>query len=440
MIGKIETAERACPSSLAYKLDEILDTGGVLSRAWPLLDAHQRQAVSLAPEAVSGPTAVTGPNVSLHGAAEPGGEGYLKTASGRFFAGARIEVQISRATRREDKIRIEEPPAAVTPVQAQLLVGIHDDADGPAMVAIDARRKRRRLRQAPGTADISIPGAYVLDDLTTGLLWAASSLDRALLFDDALISERKSELDNFEKFPRSSAGRDMAAELTAVSQLWMGSDFCARYILRQSSRLTSTPDFWTRERTGEEASTWLLFAHKYSYLKALSERFPTGATRSFCIPELLVGSSPQAERFLIVLAAALMESFGIRIQVCSDPEYSTVEGFVLDPYRWAIIASWLGTDGIWHVDTTDSMATVREYTDITAYASAHSVIDAPTPHERLRAFADYLNVEWSWLVRRCAELSTYGIAGLLVPSSRLLSTTGIDRACRFLGKAALVKR
>ncbi|CAM3868906.1 hypothetical protein [Nocardiopsis rhodophaea] len=198
--------------------------------------------------------------------------------------------------------------------------------------------------------------------------------------------------------------------------------------------------FWTRERTGEEASTWLLFAHKYSYLKALSERFPTGATRSFCIPRPFVGSSPQAERVLIVLAAALMESFGIRIQVCDESDYSMVEGFVLDPHGQAIVASWLGTDGIWRVETTDSTATVREYTDITAYVTAHSVIDAPTPHQRLRALADYLDVEWSWLVRRCAEVSAYGIAGLLVPSSRLLSTVGIDRACRFLGKAAPPRR
>ncbi|MEY9211693.1 hypothetical protein NI17_009195 [Thermobifida halotolerans] len=267
------------------------------------------------------------------------------------------------------------------------------------------------------------------------MLWAVSSLDRALLYDDALITGLRRELDAFAPFHRSSAGRDMVAELTPVSQLWMGSDFCARYILRQSDHLNSTPAFWTRERSGEEASTWLLFAHKYDYLRALSNRFPAGATRSFCVPEAVVGDAPRAERILFLLAAALMESFGIRVQVSDDPVYDTVEGFVLDPGQRAIVANWLGADGIWNVDTTDSAPTVREYTDVIEYAHSHSVISSHTPGNRLQALADYLSVEWSWLVSRCAQVGAYGFGGLASPSSRLLSTAGVDRACRFLGQA-----
>ncbi|MEV2279396.1 hypothetical protein AB0I72_27850 [Nocardiopsis sp. NPDC049922] len=190
----------------------------------------------------------------------------------------------------------------------------------------------------------------------------------------------------------------MVAELTAVSQLWVGSEFCARYILQQSERLTSTPDFWTWERTGEEASTWLLFAHKHDYLRALSNRFPSGATRSFCLPEAAVSKAPRAERILFLLTAALMESFGIRVQVSDEPAYGAVEGFVLNPGEQAIVANWLGSDGVWHVDMTDSTSTLREYMDVTGYARAHSVISADTSRGRLCSLAEYLEVNWAWLV------------------------------------------
>ncbi|WP_081913430.1 helix-turn-helix transcriptional regulator [Glycomyces sp. NRRL B-16210] len=39
-IGKIETAARRCPLDLARNLDQVLETGGVLERCWPLLKAE----------------------------------------------------------------------------------------------------------------------------------------------------------------------------------------------------------------------------------------------------------------------------------------------------------------------------------------------------------------------------------------------------------------
>lgn len=42
----------------------------------------------------------------------------------------------------------------------------------------------------------------------------------------------------------------------------------------------------------------------------------------FCIPQRAVAGSPLYERVLLVLAIALMEATGIRVQVCDDPAYS----------------------------------------------------------------------------------------------------------------------
>jgi hypothetical protein len=53
---------------------------------------------------------------------------------------------------------------------------------------------------------------------------------------------------------------------------------------------------------------------------------------------------------------------------------------------------------------------------------------------RVRAFADYLDLPWGWLTRRCAQLGEYGLAGFAEPRSRLLSVAGVDRACRYVGE------
>jgi len=220
--------------------------------------------------------------------------------------------------------------------------------------------------------------------------------------------------------------------------MWLGSDFCARHILRHTERFTDLPMFWTREQHGEEASTWLLFAHKFDYLRRVTARFGStaGLARAFCIPTEAVSGSPRFERIMLLLAGALMESFGVRVDVCQEPEYAGVEGFVLGAQRRAIVANWVGADGIWYVDVTDRRPALREYGDVGGYAREHSVTAAPTAGGRLRAFADYLGLDWEWLTRRCAELGEYGVAGIAGPRSRLLSTEGADRACRYLGGLA----
>jgi len=62
--------------------------------------------------------------------------------------------------------------------------------------------------------------------------------------------------------------------------------------------------------------------------------------RTFCIPPDTVTASSKSERLLLLLATALMESFGIAVQIAAEPEYATVDGFVLDGERRAIVANW----------------------------------------------------------------------------------------------------
>ncbi|MFC7483071.1 XRE family transcriptional regulator [Luedemannella flava] len=298
---------------------------------------------------------------------------------------------------------------------------------------MEAREAKRRLTRGLPGSRLSMPAAYALDDLTLGVLWAVANLDDCLLADDAELAQYCSDMAHYESQPRSAAARDTVAGLSMVSQMWLGSQFCARHILRHAASFTQVPAFWTREQHGEEASTWLLFTHKLDYLKTIAAQVgEAGVTRSLCVPPDLVSGSPRSERALLLLAVALMESFAIEVSVCVDPEYATVEGFVLDPGHRAVVANWVGSDGIWHVDVTGSRPRLREYAEVSMHTVAHSVVAAPTPRDRLRRLADYLELDWAWLVRRCGELGEYGSAGIARPRSRLLSTEGLDRACRFL--------
>jgi hypothetical protein len=317
-----------------------------------------------------------------------------------------------------------------------LVIGAVEDDQGVRLFGIDGRHARRRLRASAG-GRLLIPRAYLLDDLTLGLLWATANLDAGLLDDDALLAEYREHLESYAKLPRSAAGRDAASDLTTVSQMWLGSDFCAKHILRHTDELSDVPVFWTSEQRGEEASTWLLFAHKYAYLQSLAERFAvsgSGLARAFCVPEEAVRDSARPERVLLLLSVALMESFGLRIDVCTDAEYSAVEGYVLEPSRRAIVANWVRTDSIWLVDVTDNRPSLWEYSEASGQARAHSVTAGADSAARLRALAAFLDLDWSWIVQRFAELAECGSAGLIQPRSRLMSAAGVDRACRFLGE------
>ena len=138
-------------------------------------------------------------------------------------------------------------------------------------------------------------------------------------------------------------------------------------------------------------------------------------SRAFCIPPETVQASPHAERILLFFVAAMMESFAIGVQVCADPEYAAVEGFVLERSRQAIEANWVGADGIWQVGATADRPAVHDYGEIVAYPHARTVVPGQSSGQRLRALADYLQLDWPWLVRRCSELGDYGRTGIVEP-------------------------
>ncbi|MDG4787653.1 hypothetical protein O7626_17200 [Micromonospora sp. WMMD1102] len=280
-----------------------------------------------------------------------------------------------------------------------------------------------------------IPRAYQLDAISAAVLWAVANLDLSLLLDDTRLNAAQAAAFDYRRLTRSAASRDVADDLDPVSRLWLGSTFCADHIRRHSAILSDVPLCWTREQRGEEASTWLLFRHRLHYLRQTAERFRNAfqpMTRMFYVPPPAAATSSTPERILLLLAVALMESLDIQTAVTDEPEYGTLPGLVLDQ-RHAIIASWIRADGIWHVDVTDQPSLLAEYHDALGYLRAHSVIAADTPASRLRNLADYLNLDWQWLQRRCADLSQYGFAGLAEPRSRLLSLDGVDQACRFVG-------
>ncbi|MGH3713260.1 MAG: XRE family transcriptional regulator [Micromonosporaceae bacterium] len=371
------------------------------------------------------------------------GDLLLVAPAGKFFSGTAIQLQVC-PTKIRGQVFAElgqgrAGDSFLAHPRRSLISGLVVDDAGPQLYAMDNRHARHRMASADPHAKLGIPQAYALDEITLGLLWAVTNLDEALLNDDRVLASSQEQLVTYEQLPRSAVSRDLANELTPASTMWLGSHFCASHILRNLAATDDVPMFWTREQHGEEASTWLLFTHKYEYLSRLSEQFPTGMARTFCVPPSIVAASAQTERVLLILAAALMESFRIRVQVVQEPEYESVDGFVLDGQGRAIIANWVRADGLWHVDVTSNRPAVRQYADAAGHASTHSVLTAGTPGDRLHDLADYLGVDWSWLIGRCAELADYGVSGIAEPRSRLLSVAGVDRACGLLGQLSGVR-
>lgn len=428
-VRRAESPVKGLPSAdLVHALDLALGACGALSSLRERADAARRARRRVHPRARVATMSESIPGLQL-GADN---DIVVQAPPGRFFAGTSIAARVFPAT---DNGRVlatmpagfVESPFLRRPRRG-LVIGV---TENEGMFGLDARQARRRLAGALEETRLLMSRAYALDDLTLAILWAVANLDEALLDDDAALSESRGQLAVYEQLPRSAAGRDMAADLAPVSQMWLGSQFCASHILRNRDKLTDTPSFWTREQRGEEASTWLLFAHKHAYLRQSTGTDAT-PTRAFCVPPSAVAASARPERILLLLAVALMESFGITVDICAEPEYAALPGFVFDGHRHAIVANWVGADGIWQVDVPDTMPLLREFADATGYARAHSVIAADTPGARLRALSDYLDLDWPWLVRRCHELGEYGSAGFTQPRSRLLATDGVDQACRFL--------
>ncbi|MEO7195335.1 MAG: helix-turn-helix transcriptional regulator [Pseudonocardiaceae bacterium] len=289
-------------------------------------------------------------------------------------------------------------------------------------------------KQTPRSA-VTIPQAFKADDLTLGILWALSNLDEALLNDDDTLAQARQGVRSTAELEYAAISSNELAELSTVSQMWLGSESCARFIISSTQDFSHQPAFWTREQRGEEASTWLFFQHKLEYLQETSRRFANTSgytSRTFCVPEHAVLDSSPSERVLLLLAAALMESLGICTKFCPDPALSHMDGFVLAPDSEAVIANWVRTDGRWHVNKTQSASVIQEFGDAIGHARAHGLSDAANPAARLAALADYLGISWAWLTSRCSALAGHTCQDFARPRSRLLSTDGVDAACRYV--------
>ncbi|MCF1648885.1 helix-turn-helix domain-containing protein [Streptomyces indiaensis] len=357
---------------------------------------------------------------------------------GRSMLGSQMALQVHPARIEGSRVIVSIPDQRraeefLTRPHRGLLVGAVNTDGFSRFFALDGRAARSKLMSNGGVYEVVAPTAYELDDLTYGILWAVSNYDDALQADDQPLAETRSDLKAYERLSASAVSREAAPGLNTVAHMWLGSDFCARHILRALPDLPALPAFWTREQRGEEASAWLIFDHKYPYLRETTKALGSTSTRAFCVPENVVRSSPRHERILLFLAVALMESLGIRAQFTADLAYEAVEGFVVAPDKEAVIANWVRGDGMWHVDVTARSSVVREFTIAARDVDADSLTAAPTAAGRLRALAQYLDLPWSWLIQRCGQLARYGSSGLIQSRSRLVSAAGIDAACAYVG-------
>ncbi|MEV4505432.1 transcriptional regulator, XRE family protein [Streptomyces klenkii] len=324
------------------------------------------------------------------------------------------------------------------PARRGLLVGVDERADDLRLYVVDSWNARRvRSALSSGDEPVALPVAHRLDDLTYGVLWALVQFDDGLLADDQALDAGQEVLATYLMQDRSAPSHLAVPGLSSVGSSWLGSQFCARHLHRQLLDAAQPPMFVTREQTGEEAAAWLFYRHKADYLRSQARRFSgSDVPRVFCIPEPVVRRSGSYERILLFLAIALMEHLGVRVHVTPRPEFQAVDGVALVPGQRAALATWVRTDALWKTDTSTAPAVLRHFEDVISDASTDTVAAGRDPQQRLRALADYLGLDWGWLISRCRELGALGVAQFIRPRSRLLSVDALDDALRFVGTLA----
>lgn len=360
------------------------------------------------------------------GRASSAGSGPLRVPAGRAYAGVDVTAHYCDVTLPGEGWLMVDPGqgAVLNRPDRRSLVVVVDNAQ--QRYAADGRRFVDRAGR--GAAPQPISSAMILDDMTVGIIWAATNTDVALLAEDGQLTRSQARLAHYEGRRTSAVPLTEVPTLNAVAAQWLGSRFCARHISQNLSQLSGRPFFWTRESRGEEAAAWLLWRHKFDYLRRTSRWFP-GMRRGFYISEADVAESPRYERVLMLLALALMEAFGITVALSSEPEHADVEGFVLG--EEAIVANWLGSSGLWYVDASAPPSRRSVFREVAGQVSASSAAEM-TPRRRLEALAQYLNVPWQWFQRRCEELAASGVDDIAHPRSRLLSTQGLNTAIRYV--------
>ncbi len=144
----------------------------------------------------------------------------LTIPSGRFFDATTIDAELRRA---DDNGRIvidfSAPPndQFVRRPQRGLVIGVTAHEDQPRFFLVDTRQARRRLARASADANLIMPAAYVLDDITVGVISAVASMDDALLSDDAMLARCREQLNGYETLTRSAVGRDIVSDLASVT-------------------------------------------------------------------------------------------------------------------------------------------------------------------------------------------------------------------------------
>ncbi|WP_424892285.1 transcriptional regulator, XRE family protein [Streptomyces sp. XH2] len=362
----------------------------------------------------------------------------------RLLDGTTTAVQFHPASVREGAATLQTGDLAsldgfLRPARRGLLVGVDEREEDVRLYVVDSWNARRVRSALPGRDDAMVlSAAHLLDDLSYGILWALVQLDDGLLADDQVLDAEQEALAIYLSLDRSAPSRMSVPGLSSVGASWLGSMFCARHLERHLSDAARPPVFFTREQTGEEAATWLLYRHKVDYLRSQTHRFVGGTplSRAFCIPEGVVRRSARYERILLFLAVALMEHHGVQVRVTPRPEFGAVDGFALIPGQRAVVATWVRTDALWKTDAVATAADLRHFADLFNDAGSDSVAAGPDPCGRLRVLADYLALDWGWLTVRCRELGALGVARLVRPRSRLLSVDALNEVLRFVGRLA----
>ena len=360
-----------------------------------------------------------------------------------LFDGTLVPIQVYEAREQGDVVLIgpedhDHLRAFVQPTRRALLLASTAGTGGEGVSLLDATLARQHLARDPNRI-LPVPRAYRLDPLTYAIVWAALNVDDALCEDDHALAAAELQIRPILEQSRSAVGRSAFPDLSRVGSAWLGSHFCLSYTDRRlGSRAARPTASWSRLRTGEEYAMWLLFRGEQRALAAAQAHdSPADAlrTRVLCIPKEAVeeNAAHAHERLLVFLAATAMELHGLGVAVCTDLDYADLDAFDLVPGQAAVVASWPRSDGIWHAEEVTRRPQLLMYAEAIRHAVAESVVTGSDSPARLRSLAQYLQLDWPWLVRRCRELGEAGVAGMLRARSRELTFASLDRALAFVG-------
>lgn len=130
---------------------------------------------------------------------------------GRLFAGSSVPALMLPAAAGE-RVVVDIPVQRginhfIRRPEHTLVIGRAGDGERTRLYAADTRHIRSMLRHHNDVVRLPIPTAYVLDELTLGLIWAIANLDDSLLDDDAELYNAHGQLTDLDKLNRSAAGQ-----------------------------------------------------------------------------------------------------------------------------------------------------------------------------------------------------------------------------------------